>query len=146
MLGIARTYSPRRTLPGFSAGTAAFPHRTARTRVAAQMAIVETTCEAPRDRAQLLAPAAALLTVTLWASAFVGIRSAGHELSPGALALGRLLVASAALGAIALARREPLPCRRDLRGIAVVGVLWFALYSVVLNAAERRVDAGTAAM
>ena len=25
-------------------------------------------------------------------------------------------------------------------------MLWFALYSVVLNSAERRVDAGTAAM
>ncbi len=110
------------------------------------MATLETAHEAPLERERLLAPAAALLTVTLWASAFVGIRSAGHDLSPGALALGRLLVASVALGAIALARREPLPSRRDLRGIAFVGVLWFALYSVVLNAAEQRVDAGTAAM
>jgi drug/metabolite transporter (DMT)-like permease len=110
------------------------------------MTTLETAHEAPLARGRLLAPAAALLTVTLWASAFVGIRSAGHELSPGALALGRLLVASAALGAIALVQREPLPTRRDLRGIAVVGVLWFALYSVVLNAAEQRVDAGTAAM
>ena len=110
------------------------------------MATLETTCEPPLERERFFAPAAALLTVTLWASAFVGIRSAGHDLSPGALALGRLLVASVALGAIALARREPLPSRRDLRGIAFVGVLWFALYSVVLNAAEQRVDAGTAAM
>jgi drug/metabolite transporter (DMT)-like permease len=110
------------------------------------MATVDTTCEAPRERAHLLAPAAALLTVTLWASAFVGIRSAGHHLSPGALALGRLLVGSAALGMVVLVRREPLPARRDLGRIALCGVLWFALYSVVLNAAERRVDAGTAAM
>src|SRR3954470_6972805 len=110
------------------------------------MATIETTCEAPPDRAHLLAPAAALLTVTLWASAFVGIRSAGHHLSPGALALGRLLVGSTALGMLVLVRREPLPARRDLPGIALCGVLWFGLYSVVLNAAERRVDAGTAAM
>ena len=54
---------------------------------------------------------AALVTVVLWASAFVGIRAAGEELSPGALALGRLLVGSAALGAIVLIRREPLPSR-----------------------------------
>jgi len=107
---------------------------------------LETAQEASLDRARLLAPAAALLTVTLWASAFVGIRSAGHHLSPGALALGRLLVASAALGTLALARREPLPARRDLWRIALCGLLWFALYSVVLNAAERHVDAGTAAM
>jgi drug/metabolite transporter (DMT)-like permease len=70
----------------------------------------------------------------------------GRGLSPGALALGRLLVASVALGAFALARREGLPSRRDLPGIALCGVLWFALYSVVLNDAERSVDAGTAAM
>src|SRR5215210_575863 len=110
------------------------------------MATLETTRDVPLERERFLGSAAALVTVTLWASAFVGIRSAGHDLSPGALALGRLLVASAALGAIALARHEALPARRDLRGIAVCGVLWFALYSVALNAAERRVDAGTAAM
>src|SRR3954447_16179948 len=125
---------------------AARSHRTARTQVSTRMATVDTTCEAPRERAQLLAPAAALLTVTLWASAFVGIRSAGHHLSPGALALGRLLVGSVALGLLVLVRREALPARRALGRIALCGVLWFALYSVVLNAAEHRVDAGTAAM
>ncbi len=63
-----------------------------------------------------------------------------------ALALGRLLVASVALGALAVVRREGLPAKGDLPRIALCGVLWFALYSVVLNAADRRVDAGTAAM
>jgi drug/metabolite transporter (DMT)-like permease len=43
-------------------------------------------------------------------------------------------------------RREPLPPRRALTGIVVSGLLWFALYNVLLNEAERRVDAGTAAM
>jgi drug/metabolite transporter (DMT)-like permease len=84
--------------------------------------------------------------VTLWGSAFVGIRAAGETLSPGALALGRLAVSSAVLGGVALVRREPLPQRRDLFAIAVFGVLWLGVYSVSLNAAERRVDAGTAAM
>jgi len=110
------------------------------------MTTIETAQAAPFDRSRVLAPAAALLTVTLWASAFVGIRSAGHHLSPGSLALGRLLVASVALGTLALARREPLPARRDLWRIGLCGLLWFALYSVVLNAAEKTVDAGTAAM
>ncbi len=89
---------------------------------------------------------AALVTVTAWASAFVGIRAAGEALSPGALALGRLLVCCAVLGAVALVRREPLPGRRDLLAIGAVGILWLGVYSVALNEAERRVDAGTAAM
>jgi drug/metabolite transporter (DMT)-like permease len=93
---------------------------------------------------------AALFTVTLWASAFVGIRSAGRALSPGALSLGRLLVGSATLGALLLIRRERLPSWRAVRPVRwpllLAGLLWFGLYNVALNAAERRVDAGTAAM
>ena len=84
--------------------------------------------------------------MSLWASAFVGIRSAARELSPGALALGRLSIASIALGLIVLARREALPSRRDLAAIAFVGVFWFGLYNLALIEAEQRVDAGTAAM
>jgi drug/metabolite transporter (DMT)-like permease len=89
---------------------------------------------------------AGLVTVTAWGSAFVAIRAAGEALSPGSVALGRLLVSCTVLGAVALARREALPPRRDLLLIALYGVLWLTVYSVTLNAAERRVDAGTAAM
>ena len=89
---------------------------------------------------------AALVTVSLWASAFVAIRSAGHELSPGSLTLGRLLVAALTLGAIFAVRRAPLPSRRDLARIALYGVMWFGAYSLLLNAGEQRIDAGTAAM
>ena len=55
-----------------------------------------------------IALGAVLITVVLWASAFVGIRAVADDLSPGPLAFGRLLVGSAALGAFALARRGPL--------------------------------------
>jgi drug/metabolite transporter (DMT)-like permease len=99
-----------------------------------------------RLRERWLALGAALVTVVLWASAFVGIRSAGQSLSPGALSLGRLAVGSLVLGAFVLARRERLPRGRDLLGIALVGVVWFGGYNLALNEAERRVDAGTAAM
>jgi drug/metabolite transporter (DMT)-like permease len=99
---------------------------------------------------RLTALAAALTTVVLWASAFVGIRSAGKSLSPGPLSLGRLLIGVAALGLVAFARRERLPSRVDLKavwaGLLVCGLLWFGAYNVALNSAERRVDAGTAAM
>ena len=95
---------------------------------------------------ELQALAAALVTVTLWASAFIGIRSAGREMSPGALSLGRLMIGSVILGAVVMVRGASLPARRDLLRIAVCGVLWFGIYNIALNAAEQRVDAGTAAM
>ncbi|WP_408648126.1 DMT family transporter [Streptomyces gossypiisoli] len=100
----------------------------------------------PARRTELLAAGAATVTVVLWASAFVSIRSAGAEYSPGALALGRLLVGSLVLGAICLIRREGLPPRPAWPGIAISGLLWFGFYSVVLNWGEQQVDAGTAAL
>ncbi len=89
---------------------------------------------------------AAIVTICLWASAFVGIRYAGRHLSPGVLALGRLLIGSLALGAMVVIRGERLPPRRALPGIATCGVAWFGVYNVALNAAERHVDAGIAAL
>lgn len=95
---------------------------------------------------------AAGVTVTLWASAFVGIRSAGHDFSPGALALGRLLAGAAVLSAIAAARtvwtRRPLrlPQGRPLAGAIAWGLAWFGMYNLVLNQAEQHLDAGTTAL
>lgn len=100
----------------------------------------------PTRKVELLAAGAAAVTVVLWASAFVSIRSAGEAYSPGALALGRLLAGALALGAIWLVRREGLPPRAAWRGIAVSGVLWFGFYMVALNWGEQQVDAGTAAL
>jgi drug/metabolite transporter (DMT)-like permease len=97
-------------------------------------------------RADGLALAAALVTVALWASAFVGIRDAGAEIGAGPLSLGRLLVGGAILGALVVRRREALPPRADVPRLLLVGLLWFAAYNVILNSAEHRVDAGTAAM
>jgi drug/metabolite transporter (DMT)-like permease len=89
---------------------------------------------------------AALVTVVLWASAFVGIRAAGEDLSPGALSLARISLGSAILGGFVLARRERLPGRTDLPLLLVIGVCWFGLYNLALNEAEQRIDAGTASM
>ncbi|WP_073389190.1 DMT family transporter [Jatrophihabitans endophyticus] len=93
-----------------------------------------------------LAPAAALVTVLLWASAFVVIRAAGDAFSPGSLAFLRLLVGTAALGLLAVRYRRPVPRGRALGYVLGYGVLWFAAYTVVLNWAERHLDAGTAAL
>ena len=92
------------------------------------------------------APGAAGVTVLLWASAFIAIRSAGYAYSPGAPALGRLLAGALVPGLVALVRREGLPPRADWPGMACSKVLWFGGYMVVLNRGEREVDAGTAAM
>jgi drug/metabolite transporter (DMT)-like permease len=89
---------------------------------------------------------AAAVTVLVWSSAFVGIRYAGRHLGPGPLALGRLVVGSIALGALVLARRESMPLRRALAGMVICGLLWFGLYNVALNTAERHLDAGIAAL
>jgi drug/metabolite transporter (DMT)-like permease len=99
-----------------------------------------------RSGSDVLALGAALVTVTLWASAFVGIRDAGRELSAGPLSLGRLLVAATALGVVVAVRREALPPRADVPRLVLCGALWLGAYNVLLNAAEQRVDAGTAAM
>lgn len=98
------------------------------------------------DRAPALAVAAAGVTVLLWASAFVAIRHVGREISPGALTLGRLLVGSLVLGTVVAVRRPRWPARRDWPLLLLCGLAWFGVYNIALNAAERRVDAGTTAM
>ncbi|WP_277500239.1 MULTISPECIES: DMT family transporter [unclassified Nocardioides] len=93
--------------------------------------------------------AAGAVTLVLWASAFVAIRHLGESVSPGALSLGRLLVAALVLGALLLLRRRSSlrwPVRRHLPVLLLCGVAWFGVYNVALNAAERRIDAGTAAL
>jgi drug/metabolite transporter (DMT)-like permease len=90
--------------------------------------------------------AAVAVTLLFWASAFVAIRHLADSFSPGGLSLGRLLVGSLCLGAVALARGLPRPSRRDWLPLLVIGVLWFGVYNVTLNAGERHVDAGTAVM
>jgi drug/metabolite transporter (DMT)-like permease len=86
------------------------------------------------------------ITVVAWASAFVVIRYAAHDIHPGALSLGRLLVASFALSLMMIGRKLVAMSGREWALTAVIGVAWFAVYSVALNAGEQHVDAGTAAM
>ena len=94
-----------------------------------------------------LAAAAAGTTVVLWASAFVGIRAAAEELTGGPLALARLLVALRRAGRAARACGP----RRSRRAVtsgscSSAASRWLGIYNITLNEAERRIDAGTAAM
>jgi drug/metabolite transporter (DMT)-like permease len=103
---------------------------------------VSTSTTTPDGRTLL----AVGVTVLAWASAFVAIRGVGDDLSPGALALGRLLVGTAVLGVLLAGRGWVRPTRREWALLAVCGVGWFGVYNVALNAAERHLDAGTTAM
>jgi drug/metabolite transporter (DMT)-like permease len=105
------------------------------------------TQEPTPSQAPTWLPVAAVgVTLLLWASAFVAIRHLAGTFSPGSLSLGRLLVGSVCLGAVALGRGLPRPTRGQWVSIVTIGVLWFGVYNIALNEAERRVDAGTAAM
>ena len=100
----------------------------------------------PRARQPGLPLVAVAITLVLWSSAFVAIRHLGHSFSPGSLSLGRLLVGSIALGVVLAARGWVRPNRGEWPRLVAIGLLWFGLYNVALNAGELRVDAGTAAM
>lgn len=89
---------------------------------------------------------AAGVTLLLWASAFVAIRHLGSEVTPGALSLGRLLIGGVALAVLVVTRPRTRPTRGELVLLLVCGVTWFGVYNLTLNAAERRIDAATAAM
>ena len=104
-----------------------------------------TTAPSPTRTAALPVLAVAT-TLVLWASAFVAIRHLGRDFSPGALTVGRLAVASLALGLYAIHRGLIRPSRGEWVRLAVIGTLWYAVYNVALNEGEQRVDAGTAAL
>jgi len=90
--------------------------------------------------------AAGAVTLVMWASAFVVIRHVAHDISPGSLGSGRLLVAALVVLPLVLRRGWMAPTRREWTLLALGGVGWFGVYNLALNAGERHVDAGTAAM
>ena len=100
---------------------------------------------APASRTLLLF--AIGFTILAWASAFIIIRGVAPEIGGGALALGRLLVGTLALGVIVLVgRRWVWPNGREWLLLLLYGIAWFGAYNVALNIAEHTLDAGTAAM
>jgi drug/metabolite transporter (DMT)-like permease len=86
------------------------------------------------------------VTVVTWASAFPAIRVGLEGLSPWALGLLRLLVASAALGVVALVVGAPVPPRALWPRVALAGLLGQTLYQGLLMMGEVRVPAGTASI
>ena len=110
-----------------------------------------TTTTEPTSAATTAPPtwlpvAAGGVTLVMWASAFVVIRHVAHDISPGALGSGRLLVAALVVLPLVLRRGWVAPTRREWTLLALGGIGWFGVYNLTLNAGERHVDAGTAAM
>ena len=90
-------------------------------------------------------PLAIAVAILSWASAWVSIRVAVTHYSPGQLALGRYVVASALLLPLFLWRR-PRFSRRDWAWIFVAGLSGFTIYNLAINAGERTITAGAAAL
>ena len=108
-----------------------------------------TTAQAAVKPVTALGVAAMVVTVVLWASAFVGIRAIGPHFSPGSLTLGRLAIAAVVLAFLVvpqLLKSRVLPRGREWLPIFAYGVMWFGGYNVALNAAEHILDAGTSAL
>jgi uncharacterized membrane protein len=81
------------------------------------------------------------LTVTLWASAFPGIRAALAWYTPEHLAVVRNLVAVGAFAVYAAATRLGPPVVHDLPGLLLIGLLG-TLQQLALNYGARTVSAG----
>jgi len=92
------------------------------------------------------APAALLLTVVLWASAFPAIQVGVTGYGWAGLALLRLAIASAALAVVGVLTGIRRPARRDLPLIVISAVTGMAGYQLLLNWGELRVPGGTASL
>ncbi|RSM87598.1 EamA/RhaT family transporter [Kibdelosporangium aridum] len=89
---------------------------------------------------------AVIVTVVLWASAFVAIRVALPGFGVASLSVGRLLVASLVLVVAAPLLGVRRPASGDIPRIIGCGLTGMTAYQLLLNAGERSVSAGTASL
>ena len=82
----------------------------------------------------------------VWGSTYLAIRVGVREVPPFLLAGIRFLIAGVALCAWIIARREPLPRRREWGSLLLLSVLIFVLDYGFVFWAERRVPSGIAAV
>lgn len=94
---------------------------------------------------QLKVPLALAIAIFSWACAWVSVRVAVAHLSAGHVALGRYLVASLVLLPIYLSRRPRLE-KRDFAAVLGLGFCGFTLYNLCVNAGEKTITAGAAAL
>lgn len=114
------------------------------------MSVAQHAGDPTARRQRWLPLIAAAVTMVLWASAYVVRRALSEAVAPGPLAFGRLLVGLVAMIIIVIAWPGRgwvrLPRGRALLLVIAYGVLWYGIYTIVVNAAGRYLDAGTTAM
>ena len=114
------------------------------------MTVAQHADEPTARRQSWLPLIAAAVTMILWASAYVVRRALSEAVAPGPLAFGRLLVGLVAMIVVVVAWPGRgwvrLPRGRPLLLVIAYGVLWYGIYTIVVNAAGRYLDAGTTAM
>jgi drug/metabolite transporter (DMT)-like permease len=93
-----------------------------------------------------MGPLAVAVTVVTWAAAFPAIRVGLNGFGPASLGFGRLVVAAAALGAVAVVIRPKVPPRPLWGRVILAGFLGQTLYQLLLMVGEHRVPAGTASI
>ncbi len=83
-----------------------------------------------------------ILTVLLWASAFVAIRAGLKGYDPGSLALFRYGIASICLIFLYLPLKKHKPTLMEIPAIFFLGVVGFGIYNIALNYGELTVNSG----
>ncbi|MCF6765407.1 DMT family transporter [Thiotrichales bacterium 19S3-7] len=88
---------------------------------------------------------ALLITIILWASAFVGIRFAVTSYSAGGLALLRYIVAAIVIFIPFMRlKNKQKPNIKDLLYFLLLGLMGFTLYNIFLNYGEKTTSASVA--
>ncbi|MED7789566.1 DMT family transporter [Francisella sp. 19X1-34] len=87
-----------------------------------------------------------LITITMWSTAFIGIRYLMLEgFSAGALSLARYVIASIVMLIIFIRQKnKTTPTFMDLVRFAILGFFGFFSYNVFLNSGEARITAASA--
>lgn len=99
-----------------------------------------------RDNRSVSVHVLLMLTVLLWASAFVGIRVGLHSYSPGGLALLRYLIASLTMIPLYLRyrTRQHRMSKGEITLTLLIGVFGIGVYNIALNYGEVTIPAGIA--
>jgi drug/metabolite transporter (DMT)-like permease len=87
-----------------------------------------------------------VLLGTLWGSSYLAVKLAGTAIGPITFVAIRLAFAVAFLVTVALVMRVPLPARRDVPRIAVVGLTGVVVPFTLITWGQRDIDSGLASI